>query len=276
MKRARAHAGPALRYAALTAGGAAMAYPFVWMAATALKSLDGALQSSLSLWPEGWHWENIPRVFEMVPLARYFFNSFLVAGTVTGAVLLTALAAGYAFARLNFRGRNTLFMLVLATMMVPFEATLIPNYVLVTRLGWYNSYAALIVPWCANAFSIFLMRQAFLGLPRDYFDAATVDGCGHLRFLIRIAAPLAKPALATVALFAFLGSYNSLLWPLLVTAGESRRVVQVGLTYFVSDSGVQVHLLMCAAAIVLLPAVALYFLAQRHFIEAAAGSGLKG
>jgi ABC-type glycerol-3-phosphate transport system permease component len=276
VKRARAYAGPALRHAALAAGGLVMAYPFAWMLATSLKPLDAALQSSFSLWPEGWHWENVRRVFEMVPFARYFFNSFLVAGSVTCGVLLTALAAGYAFARLNFRGREPLFLVVLATMMVPFEATVIPNYVLIARLGWYNGYAALIVPWCANAFSIFLMRQSFLALPHDYFDAATVDGCGHLRFLARVAVPLAKPALATIALFAFLGSYNSLLWPLLVTAGEARRVVQVGLTYFVSDSGTQVHLLMCAAAIVMVPAVALYFLAQRHFLEAAAGTGLKG
>jgi ABC-type glycerol-3-phosphate transport system permease component len=159
---------------------------------------------------------------------------------------------------------------------VPFEVTLIPNFVLIHKLGWYNTYAALIVPWCANAFSIFLMRQAFLGLPPDYFDAAKVDGCGHLRFLLRIAAPLVKPAMVTVGLFAFLGSYNSLIWPLVVTSEDTLRVVQVGLTVFSGAEGVRVHLLMCASTIVILPTVALYFAAQRYFLEGSLGSGIKG
>ena len=189
----------------------------------------------------------------------YFFNSFLVGAIVTMAVALTSLMAGYAFARLQFPGRGALFGLVLATMMVPFEATLIPNFALIRYLGWYNSYAALIVPWCANAFSIFLMRQAFLSLPGDYFDAAKVDGCGHLRFLARIAVPLVKPMLVTVGLFAFLGSYNSLIWPLVVTSEDTLRVVQVGLTVFSGAEGARLHLLMCASTIVILPTVVLYF-----------------
>jgi len=263
-------------YALLGGGGLIMAWPFLWMLGTAFKDLAEALRPTLWPWPRQWHWDNVRATFAAAPFGRYFFNSFLVAGAVTLGVASTALTAGYAFARLHFRGRNVLFGCVLATMMVPFELTLIPNYVLISKLGWYNTHAALIVPWCANAFSVFLMRQAFLGLPDDFFDAAKVDGCGHLRFLARIAAPLVKPALATVALFAFLGSYNALLWPLIVTAEESMRVVQVGLTYFQGDAGAQVHLLMCATAFVILPTVALYFVAQRYFVDAALGAGLKG
>jgi len=169
-----------------------------------------------------------------------------------------------------------LFAVVLATMMVPFEVALIPNFVLVGRLGWYNTYAALIVPWCANAFSIFLMRQAFMGLPRDFFEAARVDGCGHLRFLVWVAAPLVRPMMVTVGLFAFLGSYNSLIWPLVVTQTETMRVVQVGLTMFSGEAGVQVNLLMCASAFVILPTVALYFAAQRYFLETSLSAGIKG
>lgn len=266
----------ALPYAALAAGGVIMAWPFLWMLGTAFKDLAEAMRPAVWPWPRQWHWENVYATFSATPFGRYFLNSFFVAGTVTLGVAFTSLTAGYVFARLRFRGRDALFTLVLATMMVPFELTLIPNYVLISRLGWYNTYAALIVPWCANAFSIFLMRQAFLGLPDDFFDAAKMDGCGHLRFLARIAVPLAKPALATVALFAFLGSYNALLWPLIVTAEESMRVVQVGLTYFQGDEGVQMHLLMCATAIVILPTVALYFAAQRYFVDAALGAGIKG
>ncbi len=263
-------------YLFLAIGAVLTAFPFLWMVGAAFKTLPEVTRPGFDLFPAQWQWRNIIDTFEAAPFARYFFNSFVVAGTVTAAVVLTSLMAGYAFARLRFPGRSLLFGVVLATMMVPFELTFIPNFVLITRLGWYNTYAALIVPWCANAFSIFLVRQAMLALPEDYYDAARIDGCGHLRFLLRVGAPMARPTLVTVALFAFLGSYNALLWPLVVTADERMRVVQVGLTVFLGDAGVRLHLLMCASAIVMLPTVALYFAAQRHLVEQSLGAGLKG
>ena len=272
----RRHISSFLLYAGLSAGATVMAWPFVWMAGTAFKTLQEAVVPSLWPFPSHWQWGNLRATLAAAPFAAYFCNSFAVATCVTIAVAGSSMMAGYAFARLRFRGRELLFGLVLATMMIPFELVLIPNYVLISRLGWYNTYAALIVPWCANAFSVFLMRQAFLGLPDDYFDAARIDGCGHLRFLIRIAAPLVKPSLAAVILFSFLGSYNALLWPLIVTAAESKRVVQVGLTYFQGDAGTQIHLLMCATAFVILPSVALYFAAQRYFVDATLSAGIKG
>ena len=262
-------------YGFLAAGGIIVAYPFAWMLGTSFKSLREANTPSLIPWPEQWLWRNYLETFEAAPFAMYFFNTFVVAIATTLAVVFTALLAGYAFARLRFRGRSALFMLALATMMVPFEVTLIPNFILINRFGWYDSYAALIVPWCANAFSIFLMRQAFLALPADYFDAAAMDGCGHLRFLFRIAAPMVRPTIATVALFAFLSSYNALLWPLVVTANDSMRVVQVGLTLFTVGEGVRTQLLMCASTIVILPTVALYFFAQRTFLEGSITTGIK-
>ncbi len=252
-----------------------MVWPFLWMVTTAFKDLLGATTPSLGLWPGTWHWENIPETFRAAPFGRYFLNSFLVAVAVCAGVVLTSLCAGYAFARLRFPGRGALFALVMGGMMVPFEVVFIPNFVLVTRLGWYNTHAALIVPWCASAFSIFLMRQAFAGLPADFYDAARVDGCGHFRFLFRIGAPLVRPMMVTVALFAFLGGYNALLWPLVVTADESMRVVQVGLTVFATDAGVRLNLLMCASAVVILPTIAVYFAAQRYFVESALGAGIK-
>ena len=263
-------------YLVLCAGAALTAYPFLWMIGAAFKTLPEATTPALTLLPQQWQWRNIADTFRAAPFGRYFFDSFFVAGSVSVAVMLTSLMAGYAFARLEFRGRTVLFSLVLATMMVPFEVALIPNFVLIGKLGWYNTYWALIVPWCANAFSIFLMRQAFLGLPGDFFDAAKVDGCGHLRFLFRIAAPLVKPMLTTVGLFAFLGSYNAVLWPLVVTTDEALRVVQVGLTAFSGDAGVRLNLLMCASAIVILPTVALYFAAQSHVVEESLSAGIKG
>ncbi|NLV44516.1 MAG: carbohydrate ABC transporter permease [Candidatus Hydrogenedentes bacterium] len=263
-------------YLVLVLGALATVYPFVWMVGTAFKTLPEASTDSLRLFPETWQWGNLAATFRAAPFGRYFLNSLLVSVIVCLSVCLTSLMAGYAFARLRFPGRGLLFMITLCSMMVPFEAVFVPNFVLITRLGWYNTYFALIVPWCANAFSIFLMRQAFLGIPEDYYDAARVDGCGHLRFLFRIGIPLVKPMLVTVALFAFLGSYNALLWPLIVTADEKMRVVQVGLTSFYSDAGTRLNLLMCASTVVILPTVILYFLAQRHYVESALGSGIKG
>lgn len=264
-----------VRYILLAALALVVNYPFLWMLGTSLKTLRAATEPTLVFWPEQWLWSNYAEMFQAAPFARYFLNTFFVAGVVTAAVTVTSLMAAYAFARLHFPGRNLLFAAVLATMLIPFEAVLIPNFVFISRLGWYNAYAALIVPWCASAFAIFLLRQAFLQLPRDYYDAARLDGCGHIRFLVYVAAPSVRPAAITVALFAFLASYNALLWPLVVTGTEDMRVVQVGLTAFSGAGGVRVNLLMCAAALVMAPTVLLYFFAQRYFEEGFAGAGLK-
>jgi ABC-type glycerol-3-phosphate transport system permease component len=266
----------AAAYVFLGALAIGMVYPFAWMLGTSLKTLPESTRTSLTLLPESPQWQNYGETLAAAPFGRYFFNTFLVAGLTTAAVVITSLLAGYAFARIRFAGRGILFGAVLATMMVPFEAALIPNFITISRLGWYDSYAALIVPWCANAFSIFLVRQACLTLPRDYFDAAAIDGCGHLRYVFSVAAPMIRPTLAAVALFAFLASYNSLLWPLVVTGDDSMRVVQVGLTVFAIGEGVRTNLLMCAAAIVMLPTVVLYFAAQRVFVRSAISAGIKG
>lgn len=265
-----------LLYLLLCCGAFLALYPFLWMLGASFKTLNEASTPSLNLLPKVWQWSNVTETFRAAPFGLYFFNSFLVAGSVCLSVCATSLMAGYAFARLQFKGRQLLFFIILGSMMVPFELTFIPNFVLISRLGWYNSYAALIVPWCVSAFSIFLMRQAFLALPRDFYDAAVLDGCGHLRFLVRIGIPLVTPSLVTVALFAFLGSYNALLWPLIVTADDSCRVVQIGLVAFYSDAGARLNLLMCASSIIILPTVLIYFVAQRYFVQTTMGTGIKG
>lgn len=263
-------------YAALAAGGAIAVFPFLWMLSTSLKTGLEASAPEIDLVPNSWQWGNYATALAAAPFATYFYNTFVVAFAVTVSVVVTSLLAGYAFARIPFRGRAIAFGFLIATMVLPFEVTLIPNFLLVRDLGWNNTYAALIVPWCANAFSIFLARQAFLALPGDYFDAARVDGCGHLRFLAWIAAPLVRPALVTVALFSFLSSYNSLIWPIVVTSSEDMRLIQYGLTVFGGETGVQTNLLMCASTIVIIPTVALYFAAQRSFLESALSAGIKG
>ena len=262
-------------YALVAAGAAVASMPFVWMIGTAFKTYPESISASFRVFPRDWQLRNFYDAMIAAPFPTYFFNSFLVAGIVTIGVVVTALCMGYAFARLHFPGRGALFFIVLATMMIPFEVTLIPNFILINRLGWYDSYLALTVPWLASAFAVFLVRQSLLALPRDYDDAARMDGCGHLRMLVFVAAPLVKPALMTAALFAFLGSYNALVWPLIVTGSEGMRLVQVGLTVFTGDQGTRVNLLMAASTVIMAPTVLLYFLAQRYFLDSALGSGLK-
>jgi len=160
--------------------------------------------------------------------------------------------------------------------MVPFEVTLIPNFLTIRSLGLYNSYAALILPWIASVFSVFLVRQFMMGIPKDYFDAARIDGAGHFVYLLRVAAPMAAPALATVALFAFLASWNSFLWPLLVIDDPSKYVVQYGLSLFVQEESTSYNFLMAASAMAIAPIVALYLVAQRHFVAGVSSVGLKG
>ena len=213
---------------------------------------------------------------QVVTFTTYFSNSLFVATCVTAGVLFTSILAAYAFANMNFRGRKPLFLLFLATMMIPFEVTIVPNFMTIDALGWYNSFAALIVPWLASVFSVFILRQFFRTIPPDYFNAARIDGCGHWRYLWAVAVPMAAPALVTITLFTFLASWNAFLWPMLVTDETRMRVVQYGLKIMMDDNSTNFHLLMAAAAIVIIPVVALYLVLQRRFIEGVSGAGLKG
>jgi ABC-type glycerol-3-phosphate transport system permease component len=260
----------------LWAGAILMNYPFLWMVMTALMPLEQATRSQHGMWPESMIWKNYLDAWQAAPFARYFVNTLFISITVTGFVVLTSLMAGYALAKIPFKGRGILFAIILSTMMVPFEASIIPNFVIISKLGWYNTYAALIVPWCANAFSIFLVRQAFRSVPDDFIDAAKIDGCGEFKFLFTLGIHLVRPMLITVALFAFLGSYNSLIWPLIVTSSESLRVIQVGLTVFSSDAGVRVNLLMAASTIVILPTALLYLVVQKFVMQGAYQAGIRG
>jgi multiple sugar transport system permease protein len=263
-------------YTVLTAGAVAVVFPFIWMILTSFKNVFEAIAAPPILFPRVWRWQNYVDAWNSAPFARYFANTLFIAAATTGGMLVTSVPAAYAFARMRFPGRNVLFLLFLATMMIPTEVTLIPNYITVYRLGWLDKYPALIVPFVANVFGIFLLRQFFMSVPDDLHDAAKLDGCGHARFLWHVALPLSVPALITVSLFEFLGSYNALLWPLLVTQSPHMRPIQVGLTVFQTENQTDVHLQAAASAFVTLPVILLYLAAQRRFIEGIARSGLKG
>lgn len=265
----------AMVHLALVAIGILMAFPFFWMVASSLKTLDEARTFPPVIVPAVPQWGNYAEAWKAAPFASYFLNTALIAGGVTLSVMFTALLAGYAFGQLEFPGKQVLFALYLATMMIPFEVVLIPNFLLVKQLGWYDRYAAMIVPWGASVFSVFLLTQFFRSLPKDFFEAAQLDGCGHIQFLRAVAAPLARPALATAGLFAFLGSWNSLLWPLLVTQREAVRPIEVGLQYFLQAEGPRPHLLMAASTLAMLPILILFLAAQRTFVEGVS-AGVKG
>jgi len=268
--------GRTLLHIPLLAGAAVMLFPFYWMVTTSFKTLDEASTFPPTLWPSHWLWGNYLAAWQAAPFGRYFFNTVVVAAGQTLAVLITSTLAAYAFARIPFRGKNLIFICVLGTLMIPVEVLLVPDFIILKYLNWYNSYLALIVPWSTSVFAIFLLRQFFMSIPNELWDAAQMDGCGRFGFLWRIAVPMAKPALVTVAVLVFHGAWNSLLWPLIVTGSTDMRVLQVGLTAFQSDARVQYHLWMAAATLTMAPMLVIFLVAQRYFIEGVSRSGIRG
>ncbi|RCK81707.1 MAG: Carbohydrate ABC transport system, permease protein 2 [Candidatus Ozemobacter sibiricus] len=206
---------------------------------------------------------------------RYFLNTMFVSITITLSSLFTASLAAYAFAFFKFPLKDAIFMGLLGTMMLPQQALLIPNYILLSKLNWINTYAALIVPWVASVYSVFFLRQFFLQLPKDLFEAATIDGCTRFQFYWKVVLPLSKPPMVTLGIFTFLGTWNSFVWPLIVTNDAELRVIQVGLSYFNSEAGTQWGPLMAASCLTIFPLVVMYFLAQRQFVESQATTGMK-
>jgi multiple sugar transport system permease protein len=210
-----------------------------------------------------------------VLFGRYFLNSFLTALSQVGFGLLVCSMAAFAFARIEFRGREVLFAIILSSLVIPGEMLLVPNFVTVFRLGWTDSYPGLVVPWVASVFGIFLLRQFFLSLPAELFEAAKIDGAGYGTQFLRLGLPLAVPGLVTYGIFAFLGSWNSLLWPLIITNKPEMRTLQVGLQAFIGEAGVNYGQLMAASIMVVAPIMIGFLLAQKQFIAGVARSGLK-
>ncbi|MGI9145187.1 MAG: carbohydrate ABC transporter permease [Chloroflexota bacterium] len=283
-------AGRVAVYVLLVLGAAVSVLPFVYMLMTSLKSYGSIVNNTIWPWPpfgtESVQFQNYALALQAIGfdrqsgtplLLRYLANSIVVSlGIVLGS-LVTSVLAAYALAKLNVPGKNLLFLFVLAVIMVPEDATLVPKVVMMYNLKWYNTYLALIVPFTVNVFGIFLLRQWFLQIPKELFEAATMDGMGHLRYLISIVIPLSKPALLTVALLSFIWSWDSFKWPLLVTRDSSMRVLGVGLQQFKGgEGGTNVQLLMAFATLVVLPVIIFYFLAQKQFREAVTTVGIKG
>jgi multiple sugar transport system permease protein len=284
--------GSLLVYGLLTLGALVVIFPFWWMIFGSFKSIAESNAYPPTLLPEVWQPQNYLAAWQKPPntLGRYVVNSLVIASVGTGLQVLICLLAAYAFSRLRFPGRDLLFMLVLATTMIPNEITLIPNFVTIRRFplvggndlwgaggsGLYDTYAAMILPGLVGAFNIFLLRQAFLALPNEFWEAAQLDGASSFGYLWRIVVPLTLPALLTVAIFGFIGRWNGLLWPLLVTRSESIRPVQMAMVYYQNEFLTDFGMVMAASLMVTLPIVVLFILLQRQFVAGITSTGLKG
>ncbi len=219
---------------------------------------------------------NFIDAWNKVPFARYFLNTIFVSVFNVLGVIITGALAAYAFARMEFTGKDFIFYLFISMMMVPQPVYLIPSYILLHKIGWLNTYQALIVPWIANIFTIFLLRQQFKTIPQELFDAASIDGCSRFGILRKIVLPLSRSVIATSAIFGFIGSWNSFMWPLVMIDDPNLRVLQVGLSYFSQEASSQTTLLMAASTFSILPLVVLFLFAQKQIIASFASSGLKG
>lgn len=267
-------------YVILICGALIVSFPFIWMLSTSGKDIKEVFKLPPEIIPEVFHWENYAEVWQSANFPRYFMNSLIISLLVTGGQIVTSSLAAFAFARMEFKGRNILFMLVLGTMMIPSEILLIPNYVVISRLGWIDTYQAMIVPYLAGALGIFMLRQHFMTFPMDLEDAARMDGCGRFRFLVQILLPNSKPSIAAFSTFTFINTWNSYIWPLLVTRRETMRTIQVGLAAFkdAQSSGANTNwaLLMAASTIAVIPVLVFYTFAQKWFTEGFMTSGMGG
>ena len=263
-------------YLALIAGALVFAYPFVWMALATFKPETEI--GALAPLPSRWSLDSYRAVFETIPIGRAFLNSALVTGLVTASALFFGSMAAYALARLRWRGREAAFNVILFSMMVPGIVLLIPLYTLVVKFGWTDAYAGLSVPAMMTATAVLVLRQSFLTLPTELFDAARMDGCSELRILFTLVWPLSVPALVTAGILVFLGSWNDVLWPLIVVRDEAKMTMPQMVTLFAVGGGAQARLgpQLAAALLLALPVAGLYLAFQRHFIASLATSGVKG
>lgn len=251
-------------------------FPFFWMISNALRADREVFTIPPRLFPSQFQWHNFVESWLYLPFGRFFLNSAFVALSITLITLVVSCLSAYAFARLRFPGRGTLFVLYLATLMVPQAVIVIPLFLMMGALDWIDTYQALIIPVAFSSFGTFLLRQFFLSIPIDLEEAALLDGAGHWVIYSRIILPLARPAIAALLIFAFLGSWNGFLWPLVVVDSEAMKTLPLGIIEFQGQYTVQWNLLMAGAALSVLPVLLVYLVAQRYIVEGIALTGQGG
>ena len=257
--------------------GLAFLLPFYLVVVTSLNSASATASLSGILLPH-WHWGNYARAWDAEPWTRYFLNTVLVASLTTVLVLATSLLAGFAFGVMRFKGRNQLFLLVLSVLMVPTTVLLIPDYIIATDINWLDTYWIQIIPFGASVFGVFLVRQFFQGLPTELFDAAELDGAGRLRMLWSVGMPMVRPALLIIVLNTFMASWNSFLWPLIMTTSPNVQPIEIGVSSFAGADGTDFTGMCAAVTFTTMPVLVLFLVLQRHFITGAmaATGGVRG
>lgn len=265
-----------VKYIILIIGGIFTLLPFVWMISSSLKTGSEIVRIPLVLFPEYPQFDNYVMAWEAAPFARYMINTVLVSVLTTIGVLITTTLAAFAFSRLEFPGKKIVFSLLVATLMIPGEMLIITNFITITKLKWIDSYQALIVPWLSNVFYIYLLTQFFIQVPESLYLAAKVDKCSDFKYMVKIMVPMNKNALVTIAILNFIGSWNSFMWPLLVTNSQNMRLLSNGLIRFQTEAGSSYELIMAASCILVMPIVLLYIFLRRHIIEGVVMGGIKG
>jgi len=272
--------GRVLTYVILLAGVVVVVVPFLWMVSTSLMTLGEA--TGRAILPRAPQWDNYVQAWEDAKFSEYFVNSVIVTAITVGGQLVFCTLAAYAFARMEFPAKNLLFTLLLSTLMLPDALRWIPNFITVTWLGrigpiaWVNNWPALTVPFMASAISIFLLRQFFAQIPHELWDSAQIDGAGHVRYLLQVVLPISRAPLMTIVIFGFIGAWNALAWPMLVTNTPEWRPISAGLMAFLDEAGAHFHLQMAGSVITIFPILILYFVTQKQFTEGIAYTGLKG
>jgi len=267
--------GSILAFCALAAIACAVLLPFYWMISSSLRTMDHMFSLPIQWIPDPVNWQSYLLAWQAQDFTRYFFNSGVVAIAITiGNVILCSLA-GYSLTKFTYRGRGVMFVLILSTMMLPLEVTMVPLFLIVKELGWQNSYQGLIVPFLVDGFGVFLMRQYMLSIPKDLIDSARIDGASELRIFWMIVMPLCKPALVALAVFTFREAWDMYIWPLIIITKDALRTVPLGISLFMSSYGTSWDQLMAIAVIGTLPMILLFFFLQRAFIQGIAATGLK-
>ncbi len=264
-----------LAYVFLSIGSLLILFPIAWAVSSSLKPNNQVFTIPMNWIPSEIHLENYILPFKEHAFGQYFLNSLFAAGSVTLITLAMSCLAGFSLAKYNYAGKNIIFLAILSTLMLPVQVILVPLFLVVRDLGWVNTYQGLIIPQAVSAFGIFLMRQHIITIPDDFIDAARMDGCSELGILRWVIVPMSQPAMAAIAIFSFLGNWDSLLWPLVVASKDSMRTLPLGISLFFSEYASVYNQALAVSMVMMLPVLIVFILMQKQFVEGLARTGLK-